>query len=226
MKLKHKIGAGILTLGILMPFAIFADDDERRSTSTASSTKDSIRERLDEIKERAKEQKQNIREEAKEKKEELKDLRDESRDKVYANVKNKLSKFLRTITKRFEAAIERLRKLAGRIESRIAKLESEGKNMTEAKGLLDTAKIKINLAASSTAALKLEAQGLLASSTASTTASTTLRTAFKDLQEEMKEVKNDIKEAHASLVDVIKSLKPGRNKATTTATTTDDQDDD
>ncbi|MEK9185292.1 MAG: hypothetical protein AAB863_00815, partial [Patescibacteria group bacterium] len=146
------------------------------------------------------------------------------------NIKKRLEKFLRNLTKRFDAAIERLRKLASRIESRISKMETQGINTAEAKGLLDVAKVKINLAASSTEALKLKTNALLATTTAS---STDLKIAFKNLKDDVKEVKDDVKAAHAALVDVINSLKPGRNKpknatttpATTTATTTDEDDD-
>ena len=66
MNRKHKIGAGILVLSMFLPALALADTN--KSTTTASSTKDSIRERLNEIKEKAREQAETLREEAKDKK--------------------------------------------------------------------------------------------------------------------------------------------------------------
>lgn len=110
------------------------------------------------------------------------------------------------------------------------KLEAEGINVIEAKNLLDAARLKIGIAASSTALIKIEANEFMSENASSTATSTNYKNEYRDIKNAVEKAKKDIKAAHAALVDVINSLKPGRNKpktatstpptATTTATTT------
>lgn len=206
----------------------------KAEAKTSSTTKkDNIRERLDEIKAKAKEQKdalkveadtkrETLKNELEEKREEVKDemkeRRDGARDKAVENIKNRLSKFIDKLIERFSAAISRLEKLADRIASRIVKMEAEGIDVSKAKSLLSEARVKIEVAASSTAAIKVKALEFQSSDTATTTAD--LRLNYEAVKDAVEQAKSDIKAAHAALVDVVNNLKPGRNKIDTEATTT------
>lgn len=124
---------------------------------------------------------------------------------VADKMKEQVESFIKIMKERFNAATERLDKLAVRIDSRIAKLEAEKIDVAKAKTLMTTAKTKIETAKTSVNSLI----GAL-SSNASTTAS--VKGEYKTIKAEIAKIRDNIKAAHAALVDVVKNLKPGQNK--------------
>jgi hypothetical protein len=167
--------------------------------------------------------KEEMKEEFEARKETFKNEIEERKEGALSKIQERLKKFNENVIERFNAAIIRLEKLAGRIDSRIAKLEAENISVKEAKDLMVVAKLKIETAKTSISGISLESE-IVASSTATTTA--TFKKEFESLKLQVEKAKTDIKAAHAALVDVINSLKPGLNKkatttnATSTATTT------
>lgn len=170
--------------------------------------------------------------EREEKAETIKDKIEEKRNAVKVNIEEKRGElqekimqraldFTKKVVERYQAAVERLENIAERTDSRIAKFEASGSKQTKAKELMVTAKAKIELARNSVSDIKLDGE-------ATTTAGIKLE--FDSLRKAMEKAKEDLKDAHAALVDVIKNIKPGFNKASTTpktatstnATTTDE----
>ena len=168
-----------------------------------------------------------IRDQMEAKREALKTAVEERRDTAINKIKDRIADFTDKVIKRFEAALERLEKLATRIESRIAKMEAEGIDVVEAKELLLAAEAKIEIAKTSVAEISLPLQDVI-SDTGTTTAA--IKGKYESLRAEIVKAKEDIKAAHAALVEVILNLKPGFNKiraganATSAATTTIDND--
>jgi ABC-type transporter Mla subunit MlaD len=155
------------------------------------------------------------------KKEEIKSEVEKRKEGAISQIKERLAKFTSNTVERFNAAIDRLEKLAQRIDSRIGKLEAEGVNVSKAKELMVIAKLKIETAKTSVSGISLQSE-LTASSTATSTAM--IKKDFDGLRAQLDKAKTDIKAAHAALVDVVNNLKPGRNKtATSTATTTENE---
>lgn len=108
---------------------------------------------------------------------------------------------------RYGAALNRLESLVSRIESRMTRIEAKNIDVSEAEKLLATAKTKIQIAKVSSADI--------ASTTNNTSFGTTtsaLKENFKAIKAQITKAKEDIRAAHAALVDVVKSLKPGDNK--------------
>lgn len=167
--------------------------------------------------------KEELKTEINEKKDSIKNEVEKKRENAINQIKERLAKFVANTIERYEAAIERLEKLAQRIDSRIAKFEAEGVNVTKAKELMVVAKLKIETAKTSVSGINLQSE-LTASSTATTTVM--IKKDFEGLRVQLEKAKTDIKAAHAALVDVVKNLKPGRNKtATSTATSTENETD-
>lgn len=167
-----------------------------------------------------------IRDEIEQKKEAVRNTIEERRQNASEKIRGRIDQFIQNVKERFEAAVNRLEILAGRIESRIAKIEARNIKVEEAKKLLGEAKKDIETARISVTAISFQIN--IASSTATTTIAL-MKEAFKTTKDQIEKAKKDLKTAHASLVDVINSLKPGDNKlrglnATSTATTTDDSD--
>jgi Ni/Co efflux regulator RcnB len=100
------------------------------------------------------------------KKGEIKDSIRERKDNAVDQIQNRLNKFIQNVIDRFDAAVERLEQLTLRIESRIAKLDTESVNTAKAKELLVIAKSKIQIAKTSISLIQF------ATTTATSTAST------------------------------------------------------
>ena len=113
--------------------------------------------------------------------------------------------------KKLLATIERLERIASRVESRIEKVETLGGNATTSTGFLAEARAHL-----SEARIALEAFSSVDLS------ATKLSENFERVRAAAAEVKEHLRLAHRSLVDAIRSLKPGRslNSATSTRATT------
>jgi hypothetical protein len=143
-------------------------------------------------------------------------------------MKDRVDQFISNTIKRFNAAANRLDILAGRIDSRIAKIEARGINESKAKALLVTAKTKIATAKADIAAITVQTADTAGADKISSTTANALRESFGVTKTQIEKAKKDLKDAQAALVDVINSLKPGDKKlsdlesksATSTATTT------
>jgi septal ring factor EnvC (AmiA/AmiB activator) len=122
--------------------------------------------------------------------------------------------FLR-MTKRLEAAINRLNRLITRIESRIAKIEANNKdiNTEPIKKDIQKAKDKLLLATNKLNEAKIKIDGLLESNTPKET--------FTEVRNMIQEIKKDLVEVHRLLVKVIGDIKGLRvgNSATPSAET-------
>jgi len=203
-----------------------ADDDQDEMKATSTEVRIRTREEYEAKKQEIEQQRELLKAEIEAKRETIKDEIEQRREKVMDDIRDRLDNFIDKIVDRFDASIERLEKLAQRIESRISKYEAEGINVTKSKELLVIAKTKIETAKTSVAALETETLNVIGSNATTTTA---LKADFNELKSQLEKAKKDIKAAHTALVDVIENLKPGLNKndslkkaTTTTATTTED----
>ena len=128
--------------------------------------------------------------------------------------KERIRTYASLMVNRFEAAVERLNILSERIDGRIIKLEAEGIDVRQAKDLMATAKSKIVTA-------KTEVQHIESALTMILT-SDTPREALNSAKKLIDTTRDSVKSAHAALVDVVNSLKPGQNRDKSgTATTTE-----
>ena len=152
--------------------------------------------------------KETIKDEIEAKRESIKNSVEERRQNAVDKIKERVDQFVQNVVNRYEAAISRLEKLADRIDSRIAKMEADKIDVTKAKELMVKAKAKIEIAKTSIIGI---------TTTISTNATTTalMKEEFKIIKTQVEKAKEDIKTAHAVLVDVVKNLKPGQNKLET-----------
>jgi Mg2+ and Co2+ transporter CorA len=109
---------------------------------------------------------------------------------------------------RFTKAIEWLEKVTQRIESRIAKLKGEGADTSVSEKHVTDAKAQIVKAKEAIAKLPAAVDEALEN--------TTLRGAFAEVRTLVKDARDAIKSAHNLLVQAIRNLKPGFNRATST----------
>ncbi len=227
---KSLVISGILAISLL-PLVSLADVSASTSAevNVQVKTRAELEARKREEQDKREENKDTIKATIDAKKEAVKTAVEERRQNVEKQVIDRLKKFVANLVNRFEAAVERLNTLSTRIESRIAKLEAAGIDVTESKTLLVAAKLKIQVASSSIAQIQTKADAVITGDT---------RALYPELKSTVEQEKALIKEAQAALVEVVKSLKPGQLKldaklktkgegkvstttATTTATTTD-----
>ena len=134
------------------------------------------------------------------------------------NQKNvRVSRFVNNIKMKMDAAILRLEKLSERIESRIVKSEELGVDMTEAKLLLETSKDSIADAVDSIVVAFERAQEELKTEVS--------RDSFSGVVSGLTQTKESLKNAHASLVKVIRAMKTStsQNKESNTNKTESNQ---
>jgi hypothetical protein len=125
-----------------------------------------------------------------------------------------ITRFAKRMFDRIEAAIERQKKLADRIQERIAILKGKGINTASAETLLVQARTEITSAEQSLADAKAAAQSAVDADDP--------KTAFEAVRADVKNAVNSVKKTHQALVAVVVAIK-GKSSggtATSTATTT------
>lgn len=197
---KNIFNIVLLAVIVCFPFVSFAQN----TLEEQNREREQIREEANEQKEEALQKRETIREELQAKKEAVMNSVEERKQNAIERVQERLDQFVANVIKRFEAAVERLNTLSERIESRIAKLKSENIDVAESEKLLTEAKSKIETAKTNISKIVITVDGEITIES--------LKTAFGETRKQIESVKSDIKSAHAALVDVIESLKPGQAK--------------
>lgn len=124
--------------------------------------------------------------------------------------KARLQEAVANMERSFEARIAGLEGLAGRIQTRIGKLQLEGRDMTAATAKLAEAQKRITEAKTELATLKRADVAMIASAKPAT--------AFGNVKNRYaKNITTKIKAAHKALVETIVLMKGQKGSATTTA---------
>jgi hypothetical protein len=113
---------------------------------------------------------------------------------------------------RFDAAVDRLKKLADRIDSRLTKLASAGVDVSAYRTMLADARAKIDLAIQANEAAELSAEEI--------TVSDTPKDTFEKCKGLSQEVVRALKAAQQALVDVIAAIKADHPDVEASSSTT------
>ncbi|PIQ66829.1 MAG: hypothetical protein COV95_02020 [Candidatus Zambryskibacteria bacterium CG11_big_fil_rev_8_21_14_0_20_40_24] len=179
----------VLSFGLVVP--VFAQDarPDTSTTTRRSAATEQAQERRAEQEQRAETRQENreIR-------------RTEGRIRAEERIRN----FSKSMIRRFESAIAWLEKMTERIETRIAKLKSEGVDTSVSERFVADAKDKIQIAKDKVSDLPTAIEEAMNTDD--------LRGSFERVRTLVKEAKDAIKEAHADLVKAINNLKPGLNR--------------
>ena len=213
---------------IALPNLSLAESNYSDTEAAREASEYNAEQKRETIKDEIEAKKEALEQEMEQNREEIKNRVEERRQNTTDQITERVNKFISKIIERFSTAANRLDILVIRIESRIEKIEARDIDVTEANDLLVIAKTKIETAKTS---ISLIALPEIIDPAASTTASA-IKEAFETTKTQIEQAKKDLKAAHAALVEVIKSLKPGDNKLReiendeseddSTATTTDD----
>ncbi len=161
-----------------------------------------------------------LREDIETKREEFRndaEKRQEELKKTIGEVRAKrIEEFFNQMMERMDAAIDRLDKLAARIQSRLDKLAADGKNVSTQQTLLDKAKTSITAAQSAIDDAKAKFTTMASS--------TDPKAEFAQVRDAVVVVRDKTKDAHAALVDVINSIKVGGLDASSTSATSTQSD--
>ncbi len=156
--------------------------------------------------------KETIKDKIESKKEEIKNNIEERKQNATNQIELRLNQFVGNVIERFNAATSRLDILVQRIDSRITKMEAQNIDTTKAKEILVVAKAKIETAKIDIALVTLNTNPSASSGQVASTTVSALKEAFGITKTQIAKAKQDLKDAHAALVDVVNSLKPGNNK--------------
>ncbi len=130
--------------------------------------------------------------------------REEAKSRIEEFKKRNIRNYFSSMGKRIGAALIRLDKLAGRIESRITKLKERGQDTSGAQAALEEARGAIEAAKTAFNEAKAKLDTALSSDNP--------KVAFRAVREGLvKGVIDKIKEAHKALVEAMKALKNTEN---------------
>lgn len=147
----------------------------------------------------------------------IKNEREDMRGKIENARTRMIKNEIKKVVERFRAAIERLQKLAERIDSRIKKFEVAGADMTIPKAKLLEAQAKIDIA-------KVDVNAVLSFATNfSTTTGTTTKGVLDQAKGLAKAAERAIQAAQKALADTVASMKPGLEWVKDHASTTKDR---
>lgn len=122
-------------------------------------------------------------------------------DKAKSERADRIASYLERVSRKMTAAVERLDILSSRIESRINKLEERGIDMTRTKELLEAARVSITEAGESLKTALSDAREALSIDIS--------RDSFGKVVSGLAHAKEKLREAHQTLVEVIRTMKSG-----------------
>jgi exonuclease VII small subunit len=178
------------------------DSDEKRPvrpSNIPTRTKANIQNLRASTTDRVTDVRENLQDRAEELREDREEKRDVRRAELSEKRKDRIRAYMERMLKRFRAAIARLSKLADRIESRIVKLEERDLDLSDAKTLLAEGRVEIVNAETGLASVMPALEEALAGNEP--------KEAFQKVREILSAVKQDIKDAHAKLVEAIRAIK-------------------
>ena len=186
------------------------------SAAIYDNIRDRLLQRKENVQERAEDRRENIqdrRENLQERRGVATSTRAEVRERLAERRKEFIRAFFHRMGQRFDAAIERMRKLGERIQSRIDKAAANGRDVTNAQAALDGARAHWQEARDSLAAARGRLESALSADDP--------KAAFQEVRELVAESRDQLKAVHAAFVDAITALKGlGRGAGGGTATTT------
>lgn len=215
--MNKKILITILSLSLVSGGLVLAEGTS--STSSMQEKREGAKAQI----EAAMKERKNALEAAKEKidaiKEQLKNQREDTKNKIQERVEKRIETKKDKVLKNFTEAIKNLDNLLARVNSRISKIELGGINMSVQKALVASSTNAISIAKSE--------YSKLANLIPENITKEERKTILANIKDQSEKTKEAIKNAHASIVDIIKNLKVGLERhewqdSTSTATTTED----
>lgn len=153
------------------------------------------------------EKQQERKTENQEKRDEAKKDRTENRETM---LKLRMEGHLKLIVARFEATIERLGNIIGRVESRMGKMKEKGENTEKAEASIVIAKENLQKAKDSLVVFKNSVNAEIGS-----TIETPLGTKISEMRKLTEETKNYLRESHKATVQAVIYLKASSTVETT-----------
>lgn len=173
-----------------------------------------MRQKREEFRKEVVQKHEELRKEIKSKHEEFKqkaqERKDELKKKIGEERARRVEDFFTRMANKLSLAIERLDKLADRIESRLDKISESGKDVSILETKLENARTSITSAQKALEDAKAKFTELAQNDNP--------KEAFPQVRELISQVSGAVKSAHAALVDVIGSIKRGRLDETATTT--------
>lgn len=199
-----------MALAPLFPaFAQTAADGQ--ATTSALNRRGIIEQQKERLQERGAAIRENVQQKREQVREQVQQKREQVRERLAEKRKQLIRDHFKRMMKRFDAALERLKKIGERIQSRIDKAKANGKDVASAQTALDRAKASWQEAKSAVDDIKGKLESVLSADDP--------KAAFKDVQNLIEAARDKIKAAHAAMVDAITALKGiggGSDRATTT----------
>jgi len=188
----------------------------------ASTTKEKLLEQVKALREKASTTRANLQKEAQTMREKVQDKKVEMKNNFDAKKIAILKRTAENTVRILQEAINRLEKIAVRIDSRITKMEANTIDVTQAKANMVIARQKIADAKTALATAKNVIATIETDAKNASTTPNIMGDSTKKIKEQARLVKDALQSAHSALVQSIKELKgkEGMRKATTTIETT------
>lgn len=166
-----------------------------------------LKEKRVEVRENVKEKRAELEEKRSEVRENVKERRDEVRQKMEERKSEILSRMAHQMIRRMKAAIERLDKLADRIDSRITKLKAKNIDTTKAETNISIARAKIAEAITAVKIAEGAVAGAITQADMVAANKETSVDAGKPIREALEKARQAVFAAHKAIIDAVESLK-------------------
>ena len=163
--------------------------------------KQKLQQRQQQVRQNLQEKRDQLKQQAQERQAQFQEKRLELKRKLHDRQAERVAAFVKRMLGRFEAAIGRLNHLFERISSRLDKLAAEDKDVSAQRSSLGAAKVMIEAAQVKLQEARISLEAVVPSEDP--------HAQFADAKTKLNAVKEEIKAAHAALVDVINSIKEG-----------------
>lgn len=205
---------GFLVAGVLIALPVFVLAEDTAAPSAKKALNQELRQKQQALQQEVKAKREALQVELKAKRDavivEMKTKRQEFERKTKERVENlkkklgeerakRVEQLFNNMVRKFEGAIDRLNKTADRIDSLLQKASASGKDVAKQTDMLKSARDKITAVEAALNDAKTQFGAM--------SQNTDPKTAFNKVKELVRGVEQKVKEAHAALVNVVKSIK-------------------
>ena len=208
---KYLLSSIVLTL--LLSGVVYAE-----TSSANSNVIGNLRQKNTDVKQNMQETRASAKSEIASSASEIKTIRQEIKDAIEIRIGKKLDEQKTKIANNFENAVRNEKDLIMRTQSRIYQISLQGVDVASSSAFLEKAKTQVSLAETELA--KLENLLVQNVPSATSTSKTERSALLQSIKAQSEKTKTALKTAHATIVDVIASLKKGLMKKESTSTST------
>ena len=214
--MMRKTYSAVTIIALTILLSGFAHADAPSNTATKISD---LKQKITDLKQEATDKAEQIKEKFSSTSASLKKFKNDFQNAAEIRIGKKLNEQKLKVANPFESAMQNLKDLISRIQSRLSKMVADNIDTSLSTQLLETAQTKITVAETELTNL----ENLLAQDipSATSTMNTQRKIVLQNIKTQSDKAKNAIKAAHQAIIDIVASLKAEQPKEVFSTSTTE-----